>query len=115
MDDCIFCKIIEGEIPGQIVYKNDKVTAFRDINPRAPIHILIIPNNHIDPKDDLEYQDVRAMPDMILAAKEIAKQEGVSDSGFRLLINVGSDAGQEVDHFHMHLFAGKKLGPMLVE
>jgi len=115
MDDCIFCKIIKGEIPGQIVYKNDNVTAFRDIDPKAPIHILIIPNNHIDPKDDLEHQDVTAMPDMVLAAKEIAKQEGLSDSGFRLLINVGPDAGQEVDHLHMHLFGGKKLGPMLVE
>lgn len=115
MAECIFCKIVNGEIPSQIVYYNDKVTAFRDINPKAPVHVLIIPNKHIDPKDNLESEDTAVMSDILLAAKEVAKRENVDNSGFRLLINAGTDAGQEVDHLHMHLFGGKKLGPMLCE
>lgn len=115
MADCIFCRIVAGEIPAQIIYQNDKVTAFRDINPKAPVHILIVPNVHVDPKDNLGPESTGVMSDMLLAAKEIAKAEGINGSGFRLLINVGADAGQEVDHLHMHLFGGKKLGPMLYE
>ena len=115
MSDCIFCKIVKGEIPGQIVYQNNKVTAFRDINPKAPTHNLIVPNSHIDPKDDLKYEDVEVMADILLAAKEVARIENVNQRGFRLLINAGADAGQEVDHLHVHLFGGKKLGPMLGE
>jgi histidine triad (HIT) family protein len=113
MNDCIFCKIVKGEIPADIVYRNDKVTAFRDINPKAPVHVLIIPNRHIDPKDELEYEDVTVMADIFLAAQAIANSEGVNESGFRLLVNVGADAGQEVDHLHVHLLGGRKLGPML--
>jgi len=115
MTDCIFCRIVKGELPGDIVYQDDKVTAFRDISPKAPTHILIIPNQHMDPKDNLQYEDAAVMVDILLAAKEIARIENIEERGFRLLINVGADAGQEVDHLHMHLFGGKKLGPMLVE
>ncbi len=115
MTGCIFCRIVKGEIPGQIVYKNAKVTAFRDINPKAPIHILIVPNEHVDPKEDLKPENVAVMADIFLAAKEVAKLENIDERGFRLLINVGADAGQEVDHLHMHLFGGKRLGPMVCE
>ena len=113
MADCIFCKIVEGEIPADVVYRNDKVTAFRDINPKAPVHVLIIPNKHIDPKDDLNAEDASIMGDILLAAKAVAGSEGVDKTGFRLIINVGPDAGQEVDHLHLHLLGGKRLGPML--
>lgn len=113
MEDCIFCRIARGEISSQIVYQNDKVTAFRDINPKAPVHVLIVPNKHIDPKEDLKHEDALIMADILLAAKEVAKLENVAKSGFRLLINAGADAGQEVDHLHMHVFGGKKLGAML--
>jgi histidine triad (HIT) family protein len=115
MVDCIFCKIVKGEIPSKIVYKNDKVTAFRDINPKAPVHVLIVPNEHVNPKEDLEYKDVAIMPDILLAAQEVAKLGNVAKTGFRLITNVGDDAGQEVDHLHVHLLGGKKLGPMLAE
>ena len=114
MADCIFCKIVEGEIPADVVYRNDKVTAFRDINPKAPVHVLIIPNKHFDPKNDLNAEDASVMGDMLLAAKVVAGSEGVDKTGFRLIINVGPDAGQEVDHLHLHLLGGKRLGAMLV-
>jgi len=115
MDDCIFCKIARGEIPGQIVYKNDRVTAFRDINPKAPVHVLIIPNEHVDVKGYVGYEDAAVMGDILLAAKKVAMVENIANTGFRLIVNVGADAGQEVDHLHVHLLGGKKLGPMLAE
>ncbi len=115
MDDCIFCKIIRGEIPAQVVYKNDKVMAFRDINPKAPVHVLIIPNKHIDARGQVVHEDASVMADILLAAKEMAKAENVAETGFRLIINFGADAGQEVDHLHVHLLGGRKLGPMLAE
>ncbi len=113
MSACIFCQIARGEIPADIVYQNDKVTAFRDINPKAPVHVLVIPNEHIDVKDNLKGADVAVMADVLLAAKAVAKREGVHETGFRMIINVGADAGQKVDHLHMHVLGGKRLGPMV--
>jgi histidine triad (HIT) family protein len=109
---CIFCKIVEGSIPSSKVYENENILAFRDIQPAAPIHILIIPKKHIATMNDLEVADRGLIGDIHLAAIEIAKQEGVLESGYRLINNCGKDAGQVVFHIHYHLLAGEKLGAL---
>jgi histidine triad (HIT) family protein len=109
----IFSRIISGEIPGQIVYRDELVTAFRDINPLAPVHILIVPNTEIATVDDVEAAHEAAMGRMFTAARQIARDLGISESGYRLIVNVKDDGGQEVYHVHMHLLGGKKLGRML--
>ena len=115
MEECIFCQIAEKKIPTTIVYESDQVIAFRDINPKAPVHILIIPKQHINPKIDLKEEDIRVLPDIFLAAKTIAAKEGIGEKGFRLIANVGSDSGQEVEHLHFHLLGGKPLGGLVGE
>lgn len=109
----IFSKIINGQCPADIVYQDDLVTAFRDINPQAPIHILIVPNKEIASVNDVEEADEAILGHLFTAAKRIAAKENITDKGYRLLVNCGRDANQEVLHLHMHLFAGKPLGPML--
>ena len=109
MNECVFCKIITGEIPSTKVYQDDVVTAFRDINPAAPTHILIIPNEHIPSVNDLSVEDENRIGHLFTAAKIIADQEGISESGYRLIVNTGPDGGQEVFHLHMHLLGGHKL------
>jgi histidine triad (HIT) family protein len=109
----IFSKIIAGEIPADIVYKDEQITAFKDINPQAPVHILIVPNKEIPTVNNILEEDEKLVGHMFTAAKRIAQQEGVAENGYRLLINCNRDAGQEVFHLHMHLFAGRRLGPML--
>lgn len=110
----IFSKIIHGEAPADIVYQDDRVTAFRDIRPQAPIHILIVPNKEIPTVNDISEADAPLIGHMFLVAKEIAEREGVAESGYRLLVNCNRDANQEVFHLHLHLFAGRPLGPMLM-
>ena len=114
MTDCIFCKIIQGDIPADIVYKNEVVTAFRDINPVAPVHILIVPNRHIDDVRDPRTLDDEVLQAMIRAANEVAEAEGIAQSGYRLLINYGPDANLVVPHLHLHLIGGRPLGPMVM-
>ncbi|NWG17885.1 MAG: histidine triad nucleotide-binding protein [Chloroflexi bacterium] len=109
----IFSKIIAREIPAEIVYQDDRVTAFKDIHPLAPVHILIVPNKEIATVDDVTPDDEQTLGHMFTVAKEVARQMGVADSGYRLLINCKGDAGQEVFHLHMHLLGGRRLGPML--
>ncbi len=109
----IFSKIIAGEIPGDIVYQDELVTAFRDINPQAPTHILIVPNKEIPTVNEVTNADEAAMGRMILAAKKIAEQEGIAANGYRLIVNCGNHGHQEVFHLHMHLVGGRPLGPML--
>ena len=109
MTDCLFCKIRDNEIPADIVYENDDVLAFNDVNPHAPVHILIIPRKHISTINDLHDGDELIMGKLFSAAKIIAKQKGVSDDGFRLVVNCNEDAGQTVFHIHMHLLAGRTL------
>ncbi len=109
----IFSKIIAGEIPGDIVYRDELVTAFRDINPQAPTHILIVPNKEIPTVNEVTEADEVAMGRMILAAKKIAEQEGIAENGYRLIVNCGKHGHQEVFHVHMHLVGGRPLGPML--
>jgi histidine triad (HIT) family protein len=109
MKDCLFCKIAAGEIPSDIVYHNDELLAFRDINPQAPQHILIIPRKHIPRVEDLEDKDAGLAGRMILAAKHIAKDLGLL-RGYRLVFNNGEDGGQEVEHIHLHLMGGRRFG-----
>jgi len=109
----IFTKIINGEIPSDIVYQDDQVTAFRDIAPQAPVHILIVPNKEIPTVNDVTPEDEQMVGHMFTVAKSIAEKEGVDESGYRLLVNCNRDANQEVFHLHMHLFGGRPLGPML--
>ena len=109
MTDCLFCKIIDGEIPGDIVYENDKVLAFKDINPIAPVHILVIPKEHIATLNDLEEKHTQTMGELFLAAKKIASEKGFSESGYRTVFNCNKDAQQTVFHIHLHLIAGRQM------
>jgi histidine triad (HIT) family protein len=109
----IFSKIIAKEIPANIVYQDDLVTAFKDINPVAPVHILIVPNVEIASMNDVQPDHEQTLGHLFTVAKQVAKEQGVADSGYRLIVNNGSDAGQEVPHLHIHLIGGRKLGPLV--
>jgi histidine triad (HIT) family protein len=104
---CIFCKILSGETPANIVYRDDRVTAFRDIHPIARTHILIIPNRHIGSVNELEAGDESLVGHMVMLAKDLARAEGVAEDGYRLMLNTGVHGGQTVPHLHLHLIAGK--------
>lgn len=114
MSDCIFCKIVKGEIPAKIVYEDDKVIAFEDIKPAAPIHILIIPKQHIDCVSNIEEQTAGVLPDIFLAINKIAGKLGIKERGFRVIVNNGAEGGQVVYHLHFHLLGGKTLGSLIV-
>ena len=109
MSDCLFCKIIDGEIPAEIVAKNDHALAFRDINPQASTHVLVIPREHIASTRELNKDNIDALSQMALLANEIAISEGLTDSGYRWVINTGDDGGQTVFHIHLHLLGGRQL------
>ncbi|HCH01613.1 MAG TPA: HIT domain-containing protein [Vibrio sp.] len=113
-EETIFTKIINKEISSDMLYQDDLVTAFRDINPRAPSHILIIPNKLIPTTNDVEEEDELVMGRLFTVAKKLAKQEGIAENGYRLIVNCNGHGGQEVYHIHMHLVGGEPLGPMLV-
>lgn len=110
MTDCIFCKIAAGEIPTTKVYDDGEVLAFRDINPEAPVHLLVIPRRHIATLNDLTEADAALIGQLYLAAKQVATELGVAENGYRTVINCNRDAGQIVFHVHMHLLAGRELG-----
>lgn len=114
-EETIFSKIIRHEIPSDIVYQDDSVTAFRDISPQAPTHILIIPNHLIPTVNDVTVADEQVLGHMITVAAKIAQQEGIADDGYRLIMNCNRHGGQEVYHIHMHLLGGRHLGPMLAK
>lgn len=109
MENCIFCKIINKDIPADIVYENDEIIAFKDLRPLAPVHILIIPKEHIQTIDDLEDRHEQLMGKIILLAKKIARDEKISEGGYKLLFRVKKHGGQEVDHIHLHLIGGAPL------
>jgi len=113
MEETIFSKIIRKEIPADIVYQDDMVTAFRDINPQAPTHILIIPNKLIATAADVEADDELVLGRLFTVARKIAEDEGIANDGYRLVVNCRDHGHQEVMHLHMHLFGGKPLGHML--
>ncbi len=110
MADCIFCKIINKEIPSQVVYEDDRILAFKDINPLTPVHILIIPKKHLVSVNDLTEADTGTMGQIFLVIKKLAVDFGVADSGYRVVTNTGSDGGQVVGHLHFHLLGGQELG-----
>ncbi len=112
-EDLLFTKIINGELPADVVFQSSTVTAFRDINPQAPTHILIIPNKLIPTVNDIDVSDETTIGEMFTVAKQLAKQEGIDQDGFRLVMNCNQHGGQEVFHIHLHLLGGKPLGPML--
>ena len=115
MNDCIFCKIINKEISSNIVYEDEEVLAFRDINPVAPIHILVIPKKHISSLAELKEDDEVLVGKIYTVINKVAKQEGILEKGFRVIVNCGEDGGQEVKHLHFHILGGKKLGTKICE
>lgn len=110
--ECIFCRIIAGDIPSDRVYENDTVVAFRDIQPVAPTHILIVPRAHVPSVSGLEDADTEIAGALLLAARDIAASEGLEPNGYRVVTNVGDWAGQTVYHLHIHILGGRQLGPM---
>lgn len=113
-EETIFSKIVRREIPADILYQDDLVTAFRDINPRAPTHILIIPNTLIPTVNDVTAEHEAALGRLFTVARKLAAEQGISDNGYRLIVNCNQHGGQEVYHIHMHLVGGHALGPMLL-
>lgn len=107
--DCLFCGISRGEVPAEMVYEDDEVIAFRDINPQAPTHILIVPRRHIASVNDLTAADAELVGKLHLVARDLAAAEGFAESGYRLVLNTGPGAGQTVDHIHLHLLGGRPL------
>ena len=106
---CIFCEIARGAIPAQIVYSSPEVTAFRDINPQAPTHILVIPNQHVESIANLGSSDATLLARLVEVANELARQEGIAESGFRVVTNHGANGGQTVPHLHLHLLGGRPM------
>lgn len=110
MSDCIFCKIVNKEIPSEVLYEDESILAFKDINPVAPVHVLVIPKKHIISVNDLIEQDAQLIGTMFIVMKKLAAQLGVAESGYRIVTNIGPDGGQVVGHLHYHLIGGKALG-----
>ena len=111
--DCIFCQIVSGKLPTDIVYQDEEVIAFRDIEPQAPVHLIIIPRRHIPSLVQLSQADLSLVGHMVDIANQLAKREGVAESGYRLVINCGDEGGQLVPHLHMHLLGGRRLSDEL--
>lgn len=109
MESCLFCRIAKGAIPARIAYEDDNILAFHDIDARAPVHVLIIPRMHIATVNEIEAAHAPALGGLYVAARRIAQDLGVADSGYRLVMNNGGDAGQTVDHIHLHLLGGRPL------
>lgn len=110
VEQCIFCGIARGEVPATRVLDEDEVVAFRDLNPQAPVHVLLIPRRHIGSVDELTDDDGDIVARLLLAARDLARSEGLSDGGYRIVTNVGSDGGQSVGHLHLHLLGGRRMG-----
>ena len=114
MEDCLFCKIIKGEIPSTKVYEDEDTLAFNDINPAAPIHILVIPKKHIESLAHMQKEDEAIVGKIYGVINKIAEEKGFKDNGYRVIVNCGKDAGQEVMHLHFHILAGAKFGDKIV-
>jgi histidine triad (HIT) family protein len=108
--DCLFCKIVNGEIPGAVVYQDDRLVAFKDINPQAPMHVLIVPRRHIATLNDLTSEDDGLVGEMVRRAAALAGEHGYADSGYRAVLNCNEGAGQSVFHIHLHVLGGRRLG-----
>lgn len=114
MQDCVFCKIIEGQIPSEKVYEDDEILAFKDIHPAAPIHILVIPKKHIENVLEVTPEESNLIGKIFQVINQLAKDLGIEKDGFRVITNCGKDSGQEVMHLHFHLLAGRKMGPKII-
>ncbi len=110
MNGCLFCGIIEGRAQGNIIYRDASVVAFRDILPRAPVHVLIVPRKHIAKVTDIGGDDIGLIGNIFRVAADLARQEGIAESGFRIVVNCGENAGQSVFHLHYHLLGGRVFG-----
>lgn len=113
MNNCLFCSITSRKIPSDIIFEDDLVIAFKDISPKAPVHILVVPKKHIETIDHAAPEDQTLIGHMILTAQKIARDQKISDAGYRLVFNVKHHGGQVVDHIHLHILGGKKLGTMV--
>lgn len=113
MEDCIFCKIINKEIPSKILYEDDLIVGFEDINPETPVHVLIVPKKHIISLKDIEEEDINLIGHIHLIAAKIAVKYGIEKTGYRVLTNCGCDAGQTISHLHFHLLGGRKLNNLV--
>ena len=109
MSDCIFCKIAEKKIPSKIVHEDDKVVAFDDVNPQAPTHVLVIPRKHVASIADLNEADASLLGHLMLTGNKIARQKGIAEGGYRLVVNTGRNGGQTVFHLHLHLLGGRPM------
>ena len=110
MSECIFCQIVAGKVPSTIVAESDRAVAFRDISPHAPVHVLVVPRQHVDSADHLTDADAAVVGELVLLAQRVAEIDGIRDSGYRLIMNVGPDAMMSVPHLHLHVLGGKQLG-----
>ncbi|MCK4645511.1 MAG: histidine triad nucleotide-binding protein [Candidatus Aminicenantes bacterium] len=109
MDNCIFCKIINKEVPSKIVYEDERVLAFDDINPRAPIHVLLIPKEHFGTLNEIPEEKKDILSHLLLKARQIAQEKGIAENGYRIVLNTERDSGQEVFHIHFHLLGGRQM------
>jgi len=109
MEDCIFCKIINKKIPASIVFEDEKIIAFNDINPQAPIHILLIPREHFASLNDIPEEKKNILSHLLLKARQIAQEKGIAEKGYRIVLNTEKDSGQEVFHIHFHLLGGRRM------
>jgi histidine triad (HIT) family protein len=109
MEDCIFCKIINKEIPAKIIYEDEYIVAFEDINPQAPVHVLIIPKDHFNSLNDIPANKQELLGHIILNARKLAEKKGIKDKGYRIVLNTGKNSGQEVFHIHFHLLGGRQM------
>jgi histidine triad (HIT) family protein len=109
MPDCLFCKIIKREIPGSIVYEDDRILAFNDINPQAPTHVLVVPKRHVESLNDLQQDDDQIVGEIVRRAAAIARERGISARGYRMVFNTNREAGQTVFHIHLHLIGGRPM------
>lgn len=109
MENCIFCKIINKDIPATIIYEDDLITVFEDINPKAPVHILLIPKEHFASLNDIPEDKKELIGHILLKAKEIAHEKNIAEKGYRLVLNTGRDSGQDVHHIHFHLLGGRQM------
>lgn len=110
--ECIFCKIVQKEIPSEIVYENDQIVVFKDINPKAPIHLLVVPKKHIESIQTLTEEDKELIGEIFLTAKKVAEDLDFASNGYKLLFNVGRGAGQLIEHLHLHILSGGYLKPL---
>jgi histidine triad (HIT) family protein len=110
MSDCLFCKMVSGEIQPDVVFENDDVLAFRDVNPQAPVHVLVIPKSHIATTNELTPEHAGLIGEMVLAARQIAADEGIAEPGYRMVMNCNPEAGQSVYHIHLHMLGGRPMG-----